>query len=209
MGLRRGGWRWSSAITAQRIWTYADLEELPDDDNIYDIVGGEIVVRNAPPMDHGDALTDLIQLVVMAQMAGYGRMYTTTTPVALDYAQRGMASIDVPHPDILFVREDRLNFRGPRGFQGVPDLIVEVLSRSTRREHRAGGRLWQAYERNGVPYYWLVDTRNRTIRQYTLIGEPYQRGHYGEPVTLREGDTLTSVLFPTVSIPVAQVFRYV
>ena len=84
-----------------------------------------------------------------------------------------------------------------------------MLSRGTRRENRAGGRLWQAYERNGVPHYWLVDLRNRTIRQYTLIGEPHRHGRYGDPVTLREGDTLTSVLFPTVSIPVAQVFRYV
>lgn len=60
-----------------------------------------------------------------------------------------------------------------------------------------------------MPHYWLVDLRNRTIRQYTLTGSPYEQGHYGEPVTLWEGDTLTSVLFPTVSIPVAQVFRYV
>jgi Uma2 family endonuclease len=198
-----------SAIVAPRLWTYADLEKLPDDDNIYDIVEGEVVVRKAPPMDHGDALTDLIQLLVMAQMAGYGRMYTTTTPVALDFAQRGMAAIDVPHPDILFVREDRLNFRGQRGFEGVPDLIVEALSRSTRREHRSDGRLWRAYERNGVPHYWLVDPRLRTICQYALIGTPYEGGRYGEPVTLHEGDTLTSSLFPTVSVPVAQVFRYV
>ena len=109
-----------AAVATEHRWTYADLENLPDDDNIYDIIGGQVVVRNAPPMDHGDALTDLIQLVVMAQMAGYGRMYTTTTPVALDFAQRGMASLDVPHPDILFVREDRLNLRGQRGFEGVP-----------------------------------------------------------------------------------------
>lgn len=198
-----------SAIATRRMWTYADLEELPDDENIYDIVGGEVVVRNAPPMDHGDALTDLIQLLILAQVAGYGRMYTTTTPVALDFAQRGMASIDVPHPDLLFVLEARLGVRGERGFEGVPDLIVEVLSRSTRREHRRGGRLWQAYERNGVPQYWLVDPRLRTISQYALVGTPYEGGRYGEPVTLHECDTLTSSLFPTVSIPVAQVFRYV
>ncbi|MGI8915293.1 MAG: Uma2 family endonuclease [Chloroflexota bacterium] len=199
----------ATAVATVHQWTYADLENLPDDDNIYDIVGGQVVVRNVPPMDHGDALTDLLILLLHAQDAGFGRMYTTTAAVALDFAQRGMAAIDVPHPDIFFVREDRLSLRGQRGFEGVPDLIVEVLSRSTRREHRAGGRLWQAYERNGGPHYWLVDLRNRTIRQYTLIGTPYQQGRYGEPVTLREGDALTSVLFPNVSIPVAQVFRYV
>ena len=62
-----------SAIATQRQWTYADLEELPDDENIYDIVGGEVVVRNAPPMDHGDVLTDLNSV---AHFSSDGRIRT-------------------------------------------------------------------------------------------------------------------------------------
>lgn len=198
-----------SAALRQRQWTYADLAELPDDDLIYDIVGGELLVRNVPPMDHGEALTNLLELTVRAQLAGCGRMYTSTTAVAMDFALRGMASRDVTHPDLFFFREDRLNHRGTFGFHGPPDLVIEVLSPSTRRHHQRGGRLRQAYERNGVPYYWLVDVRKRTISQYTLVGEPFTAGHYGEPVILQEGDTLSSPLFPTITMPVARVFRFV
>jgi len=66
-----------------------------------------------------------------------------------------------------------------------------------------------AYDRNGVPHYWQVDLVRRQILQYPLIGDPHVGGHYDEPVTLREGDNLGSPLFPTITMPVSRVFRYV
>jgi Uma2 family endonuclease len=192
------------------VWTYADLEALPDDDLTYDILGGELVVRNVPEWTHGEVLTEMLLLLGRAAEAGYGRFYTSSTAVALDYAQRGEAARDVSHPDVFFVRQERVgSLAGRYGWEGVPDLVVEILSPSTRKEHRPSGRWWDAYERNGVPHYWLVDPRQRTIQQYTLQGEPYVSGRYGPAVVLEEGATLTSPLFPTVSMPVAQVFRYV
>ncbi|HVB08885.1 MAG TPA: Uma2 family endonuclease, partial [Bacillota bacterium] len=59
--------------------------------------------------------------------------------------------------------------RGWRAVMGVPDLVVEVRSPSTAGEHAAGGRLWAAYERHGVPHYWIADPRTHTIEQYSLI----------------------------------------
>jgi Uma2 family endonuclease len=198
-----------TTVTAGRRWSYADLEDLPDDDQMYDIVGGELIVRNAPGPEHAEVLTELIDFLIDAQRAGYGRMYTTSSAVALDYARHGDDAQDVPHPDLFFLRQDRLDIRGKRGWEGVPDLIVDILSPSTRSRHFPGGTHWQMFERNGVPHYWLAEWRSRTIRQYTLIGEAYVGGRYGDPVVLREADTLTSSLFPGLSLPVARVFRYV
>lgn len=82
-----------------------------------------------------------------------------------------------------------------------------MLSPSTRAGHAIGGAIRLAYERHGVPHYWLVDLEQRTIEQFTLQGTPYQDGRYGEPVAFREGDALTSLLFPAVSLPVAAVFH--
>ena len=199
----------ATMATAQRLWTYADLEDIPDDGNRYDILGGMLVMRNVPSPEHGEALTELLIFFGWATEAGYGRMYTSSTAVALDYARHGEDSVDVPHPDIFFMRQDRLDLKGKRGWEGVPDLIVEILSPGTRQEHRAGGRWWDAYDRNGVPHYWQVDLVRRQILQYPLIGDPHVGGHYDEPVTLREGDNLGSPLFPTITMPVSRVFRYV
>jgi len=127
----------------------------------------------------------------------------------MDYLARGEDAEDVSHPDLMFVRQERIDLRGWQAIEGVPDLVIEILSRGTLREHRPGGHWWDAYERNGVPHYWLVDTERRTIQQFTLVGEPFVRGRYGQPVLLQTGDALTSPLFSGISVPVDRVFQRV
>jgi len=36
-------------------------------------------------------------------------------------------------PDILLLRREHLNVIGERNIQGPPDLVIEILSSSTRR----------------------------------------------------------------------------
>ena len=195
-------------VTTRR-YTLADLPALPDDDRRYDIVGGELVVRNVPDMNHGALLTELSGLLYAAYQAGYGLAYSSTSAVALDFPAHGEGAEDVSHPDLFLLRAEREHIVGWGFVEGVPDLIIEIISPTTAAEHTPEGALWQAYERNGVPHYWTVDAATRTVRQYALVGEPYVGGHYGDPTILRPGDTLTSPLFPTIELPVATLFRRV
>lgn len=191
-------------------YVLTDLYDLPDDSPLYDILGGDLLVRNIPDVNHAELLTEAFGLLIAAQQEGYGRAYTSTRAVALDFPLRGEKAEDVPHPDLFFVRNDRDDLNGWQAFRGVPDLIIEILSPSTRGEHAPGGRLYQAYERNGLPHYWAIDPRERLIKQYALVGEPYQAGgRFGEPTILREGDTLSSPLFSAISVPVARLFERV
>lgn len=191
-------------------YVLTDLYDLPDDSPLFDILGGDLLVRNIPDDNHAELLSEAFGMLRDAQMSGYGRVYTSTRAVALDYSRRGENAEDVPHPDLFFIRNGREGLRGRHALQGVPDLVVEILSPSTRGEHMPGGRLHQAYERNGLPHYWVIDPRARTITQYELIGEPYASvGHFGDPVVLREGDVLSSPLFPTIAVPVARLFERV
>ena len=57
------------------------------------------------------------------------------------------------------------------GVHGAPDLVVEVLSKSTARRDRWYKML--GYESAGVPEYWLVDPVHRSIEVYLL-----QEGRY-------------------------------
>lgn len=196
-------------VTTQSIHTLADLVELPDDSPIYDILGGEFVVRNIPDVNHAIARIELTGFLYAAYEAGYGYLFSDTTAVALDYPARGEEAEHVSHPDLFFVRQEREHAISNRVIEGVPDLIVEILSSSTREEHERGGKRWHSYELHGVPQYWIVDNGLRTLTQYALVGEPYRAGRYGAATVLRPGDTLTCSLFPTLSLPVAKLFRNV
>lgn len=195
-------------VTTERRYVMADLLEVPDDDNLYDIVGGKLIVYNVPDLAHGLVASGLSGLLWDAYRAGYGTALTNLHAVALDFPAKGWAAEYVTHPDHSFIRRGREGILGQRAVEGAPDLVVEVLSPSTRDEHATGGSIRAAYELFGVPHYWLVDLEHHTVEQYTLVGEPYAPGSYGDPVRLGEGDVLTSPLFPTVSMPVTALFQY-
>jgi Uma2 family endonuclease len=191
----------ATTITKQR-YTLADLLEMPpEDEQIYEILGGELVVFSSPNEPHAAAVMGLIYFLGEAQRAGYGRVRTAPRAVAFDYAEHELASEDVTHPDVMFVREERRDIMGFRCVEGTPDLVIEVLSPTTRDRDQPDGQKWAIYERYGVPYYWIVDVVVRTITQYA-----WHDGRFGEPVVLRPGDTLGCPLFPGITCNVDDIF---
>ena len=65
---------------------------------------------------------------------------------------------------------------------GVPDMVVEILSKSTR--NRDFGIKKDAYETNGVKEYWIIDPWSSTVYTYILRDGKFQLGgeyiHYNE-----------------------------
>jgi Uma2 family endonuclease len=80
---------------------------------------------------------------------------------------------NIPEPDIFWASEGGVCQRGERYWVGPPDLIVEVLSRSTARED--WNRKFQLYERFAVREYWIVDTENQAVHVFTLRDGVYQK----------------------------------
>ena len=73
-------------------------------------------------------------------------------------------------PDVVFFgpeKASRINDQTLRF--PVPDLAVEVLSRST--EDRDRGVKFEDFAREGVAEYWIVDPERRTVEQYRGAGE--------------------------------------
>lgn len=183
-------------------YTFADLlEQAPEDENVYDLLGGELVVWTSPVEPHAAVVAEFFDFLMDAQRAGHGWVRTAPRAVAFDYAQRGLQSEDVTHPDVFFVRKERRAIMGYRCVEAAPDLAIEVLSPSTRKDDLPGGRKFAIYERYGVPFYWIADLDARTVTQYA-----WHDGRYGAAIVLREGDTLASPLFPGVTRPVAAIF---
>lgn len=192
-------------MTIATFSTLADVLEMPVDDNstdLYELLGGRLFVQSAPDEPHSLAVIEIIDFLLRARRAGFGEVRTAPRAVALDFDQHGMQSRDVPQPDIFFIRKERVSILEDRAVHGVPDLAIEILSPSTRDRDRPNGEKFAAYERNGVPYYWIVDTSMRTVTQYE-----FHDGQLHEVATLRPGAALSCSLFPGVIQDVATLFR--
>lgn len=101
-------------------------------------------------------------------------------------------------PDISWWSAARRPSVSAGAIQSVPDLVVEVLSPSTRANDEGIKR--ELYMGSGVRELWVVDPDAHTI---TCV----QAAAGGEDV-LGEDDSLRSDLLPGFTLQVARVFRH-
>ncbi len=87
----------------------------------------------------------------------------------------------------------------PRGIEGAPDLVIEVLSLSNRGHDLLTKRA--LYARAGVQEYWLVDPDARTIEILEL-----DRDAFHLAVAASGNETPVSPLLGPLSTTVADLF---
>lgn len=94
--------------------------------------------------------------------------------------------------------KERAHLITEKNLQGAPDLVIEILSPSTKpRDERLKRDL---YERAGVKEYWLVDPERETVRVYRR-----QDREFLQPVPYTRDDTLDTPLLPGLQLPIAKV----
>ncbi|HEX2203702.1 MAG TPA: Uma2 family endonuclease [Longimicrobium sp.] len=148
-----------------RRWTYEEFRALPDDGNRYEVIAGDLYMTPAPRPVHQRVafqLGYLIETYIQEHDLG-GWVIPGPVDVLL-------AEGDYLEPDLVYVREDRLDTVTKRGVEGAPDLVVEVLSESTAARDRGIKR--QRYAWFGVPEYWVVDVDARQVEVYRLGEDP-------------------------------------
>lgn len=85
----------------------------------------------------------------------------------------------VVQPDICIICDsNKLDPKG-RGCIGAPDLIIEILSKSTSKKDY--NDKYNLYEEAGVREYWIVSPSEKFVSVYDLINDKYElRNHYEE-----------------------------
>lgn len=161
----------------------------------YQLVDGELIrMTPAPSYRHQALVFELAsRLRPFVRANGLGDVVGAPVDVYL-------SELDVFQPDLLFVSTARLDRIADDGVHGAPDLVVEVLSPSTR--HLDLGVKRTTYARHGVIEYWVVDPAAQTITVYDLQAVPAHR-------TLDAGVMLTSPLLPAFVLTVGELFASV
>jgi Uma2 family endonuclease len=135
-------------------WRYEDLLALPDDGRRYEIIEGELYERPAPSWAHAIVIANLMLLIGPIVRAIGGHI--ATAPLDIFFPGANPAQ-----PDLIVVLPDSEARPSPRGVEGPPDLVVEVLSPSNREHDLLTKRA--LYAQAGVREYRLVDPDARRI----------------------------------------------
>src|SRR5262249_1272169 len=137
--------------------TYEDLVATPADGKRYEIIDGKLYV-NASPNTYHQQVSRRLQYQLYTQIELTGRGQVINAPMD------GLLGVnDIVEPDLIVILQARRLIIKEPNIQGVPDLIVEILSPSTRNVDR--GEKLRLYERSGVPEYWVVDPEAHAIDQ--------------------------------------------
>ena len=127
----------------------------------YEIIEGvKIMTPSASPY-HNNVMGRLyirIGLYVRTHKNGY--VFTDSTDVNLPDG-------NLFKPDLTVVKsENAAIINWQRGIYGVPDMVVEVLSKSTKKKDLTIKK--DIYESNGVKEYWIVDPWAKSVTVYLL-----------------------------------------
>jgi Uma2 family endonuclease len=185
------------AWPAQGQWTYDDYERPPDDGQRYEVIRGNLYVTPAPNFDHQYVIAQLYRLFgIYGIETGLGFVLGAPFDVLLP---EGIAT--PVQPDIVFFLKGNQPRWGDKNFQGVPDLVIEAESPSTRKRDRT--IKLDAYRDAGVPEYWRAEPRARVVRVLALSED---RTRYVELGCYGAGETIRSTVLPGLAIPVDALF---
>lgn len=141
--------------------TYADLEQLPDDGNLYELIDGELYVTSAPSAAHQRAVR---RLILTLDPCCPSELEVFCAPFEWHAVERD----DRYQPDLLVARRADVTAKNlPR----PPVLAVEVLSPSTRSRDLVLKR--RTYAQAGLENYWIVDPDIPSVTVLELVGGSY------------------------------------
>jgi Uma2 family endonuclease len=185
----------NTAVTSPRkVWTEAELQGLPEDGYLHELVNGELVMSPKNDFYHGDICSELLSVM---------RLFVTPKRLgAILDSSTGfwMKNRNCRAPDISFVRRARLQALGFKRstrsfFPGAPDLAVEILSpHNTRADIDA--RLKDFFE-SGARLVWVIDPQSQSAEVCHSLTERRVVGHDG----LLEGeDVLPGFRYPLAGL---------
>jgi Uma2 family endonuclease len=138
-----------------RPFTVDDLEAMPDDGNRYELIDGMLIVSPAPGLKHQ---TVVVEICVALRAACPRDMHTLVAP----FGVRPSETTEL-QPDVLVGRKADFT---DKYLPVAPVLAVEVFSPSSVINDLNNKKA--AYQRLGVPSYWVIDPVEPALTAFEL-----------------------------------------
>jgi Uma2 family endonuclease len=183
-------------LIEERKYTVAEFlhQDDLDENSYYELIEGEIVKKSSPHYEHQRASRKLtVALDKLVTEKKLGEIFYAPIDVYLD-------DLNFYQPDLVFVSEAQKDILSEEGLiEGVPDLVIEILSPSTGKYDR-GGKM-RVYEQHGVKEYWIVDLANKLIEVYVFENHRFDLFSYA-----LSNEKIKSKLFVELDLLVGNIF---
>ncbi len=170
--------------------TYDDYVCYPEDGNRHEIIDGRHYMNPAPSTVH-QTVSKRLQYLLYTQIELAGKGVVFNAPVDVQLTQH-----DIVQPDLVVVLNSKKLIVTHSRIEGVPDLVVEIVSPSTIANDRELKR--SLYQQSGVTEYWIVDPLDQTLDQLILRDGVY--------VAQPASDDVVASVVDGVSVPLAKVW---
>jgi Uma2 family endonuclease len=166
-----------------------------DEDDPRELIDGHLVEVEVPTRVHEYIVATIIGLLWQWSQKHGGSAHASGYKLRIS-PKRGVM------PDVQFYRHGNTpSDDQTHGLEhGRPDLVVEVISESSRRYDRIVKLRW--YAQLKIPEYWIIDPEARTLERLVLKGGTY---------TLADGmvddDVLRPKTFRGLVVPLSQLWK--
>lgn len=169
------------------------FQDIPEGPPYFQVIDGQLFMSPSPCVPHQEITGTLYRLIAnYLDQHPLGRVFIAPLDVYLD-------NINIFEPDVFFLLNEHKARLTPKGLEGAPDLVIEVLSPGTAKYDKGPKRL--AYAQFGVQEFWLVDPAKRTVDVYD-----FRTSSDAEPLRYIEDQTLTPLILPGLIINLGSVF---
>lgn len=157
-----------------------------------EFINGEVIVSPPVRIEHNEVNGNLYKIIdtyVVDHELGF---------VGMEKIMIQLTRNDY-EPDLCFFQQEKADtFKRGQKFFPAPDLIVEVLSKSTEKRDR--GIKFKDYQKHQVQEYWIVDPQQQTLERYSL-----EKGKYQLALKSKSG-TVETPLLPDLCVPIKTIF---
>jgi prevent-host-death family protein len=178
--------------------TYEEFLKMVENSELrYEYIDGEVYLLASPVYSHQVAVDEIYVAFYNWFKGEKCRPLTSPFDVTLIKARDNK---NVVQPDIIVICDtDKIDEKGK--YKGVPTLVVEVLSRSTRSKDML--KKLDLYLQTGVSEYWLVDPDKKEVFVYV-----FEKQDIADNITYIGEMTVKSKVFNGLEIKLSDIFTF-
>lgn len=157
--------RWGIPWKEQGEYTKEDYFMIPDEFRV-ELIDGVIYDMTAPTTVHQFVIGEVFRLFSNYMHETKGGCIPYVSPVDVELEENDQTIVQ---PDIMILCKDRRKLLRKGRIYGAPDLVIEVLSPSTKKKDCT--EKLHKYQQRGVREYWLIDPDEKKILVYDFSAE--------------------------------------